>query len=140
MFPVITDLDAARIRDLGSRLALTGHGLSGLGPLIDLVDTEAEIVPRERIDGDIVTVNSVVSFRDELSGEHRVTLVYPPDADMAQRRISVLSPVGRALLGRRVGARTSFALPDGTRRELRVLELHYQPEASGDPDPPHFTR
>ena len=134
MFPVITDLDAARIRDLGSRLPPDEHGVSSLGRLIDLVDTEADIVPREGIDRDIVTVNSVVSFRDELTkGVQRVTIVYPADADMAQRRISVLSPVGSALLGRKVGARTSFSLPDGTRRELRVLELHYQPEASGHP-------
>ena len=131
MFPVITDLDAARIRDLGNRLP-GGHGLSGLGRLIDLVDTQAEIVPHEGIDDDIVTVNSVVSFRDELTGGvQRVTIVYPPDADIAQRRISVLSPVGSALLGRKVGARTAFTLPDGAKRELRVLELHYQPEASG---------
>ena len=131
MFPVITDLDAARIRDLGSRLP-DGHGHSGLGPLIDLVDTEAEIVPHEGIDEDIVTVNSVVSFRDELTGGvQRVTIVYPPDADVAERRISVLSPVGSALLGRKVGARTAFCRPDGTRRELRVRELHYQPEAAG---------
>ena len=131
MFPVITDLDAARIRDLGNRLP-GGPGFSGLGPLIDLVDTQAEIVPHEGIDGDIVTVNSVVSFRDELTGSvQRVTVVYPPDADIAERRISVLSPVGSALLGRRVGTRTALSLPDGTKRELRLLKLHYQPEASG---------
>jgi regulator of nucleoside diphosphate kinase len=128
MFPIITDLDAARIRDLGSRLP----GFSGLGRLIDMVETEAEIVPHDGIDQNIVTVNSVVSYRDELTGSlHRVTIVYPDDADIAKQHISVLSPVGSALLGRRVGSRTAFRTPDGASRELRLLELHYQPEASG---------
>jgi regulator of nucleoside diphosphate kinase len=128
MFPIITDLDAARIRDLGSRL----RGVSGLGRLMDMVDTQAEIVPRDGIDENIVTVNSVVSYRDELTASvHQVAIVYPDDADVAKGRISVLSPVGAALLGRAAGARTAFDAPDGTRRVLHVLELHYQPEAWG---------
>jgi regulator of nucleoside diphosphate kinase len=131
MFPIITDLDAARIRDLGTRLP-GGGDRSGLNRLIDLVDTEAEIVPHGGVDHDVVTVNSLVSFRDEVTGGvHKVTLVYPDDANIAERRISILSPVGSALLGRRVGARTAFITPDGAHRDLRLLELHYQPEAAG---------
>ena len=53
---------------------------------------------------------------------------------IAERRISVLSPVGRALLGRAVGAVAEVELPDGSVRPIRVLEIHYQPEASGDFD------
>jgi len=88
----------------------------------------------EQFAADIVTVNSVVSFRDEVTETvHRVTLVYPEAASLAERRISILSPVGRALLGRRAGARIAFKVPEGGRRELRVLALHYQPEAAGDP-------
>ena len=62
----------------------------------------------------------------------RVTLAYPAEVSIAQRRISVLSPVGRALLGRAVGAVAEVELPDGAPRPIRVLEVHYQPEASGD--------
>lgn len=119
--PILTDLDAARIIALGEVA------------LIDMVEEEAVIVPRERIARDIVTVNSEVSFRDEATGlAQRVTLVYPGAMSIAERRISVLSPVGRALLGRRVGARAIFTTPAGQRREIRILELHYQPEAAGD--------
>ena len=119
--PVITDLDAARIASLGR------------GPLNEMVEEEAVIVPRERIARDIVTVHSEVSFRDESTGlVHRVTLVYPGTASIAERRISVLSPVGRALLGRRGGGRAIFTTPAGERREIRILQLHYQPEAAGD--------
>ena len=133
---VITELDAARIRDLGSRLPDRGRSLAPLTGLIDLVEREADIVPGERIDPDVVTVNSVVSFRDEESGTvHRVTVVYPNDMSMGLRRISVLSPVGAALLGQRAGRTATVQLPDGAQRALTVLEVHYQPEASG-----HFAR
>ena len=133
---VITELDAARIRELGSRLPDRGQGLAALNGLIDMVEGEADIVPGARIDPDVVTVNSTVSFRDEETATvHRVTVVYPAEMSIGNRRISVLSPVGAALLGQRAGNVAFVELPDGTRRELRVLEVHYQPEASG-----HFAR
>lgn len=120
--PVITDLDAARLKALGEHAMTT------------FVDDEAAIVPRDRIAPDIVTVHSTVSFRDELTqGVHRVTLVYPDAVSVSRGRISILSPVGRALLGRSAGARTAFTTPEGHERELRVLDVHYQPEAAGDP-------
>jgi regulator of nucleoside diphosphate kinase len=138
MFPpqrVITELDAARIRELAAALPDRGRGHAPFGELIEVVRDEADIVPRSRIAPDIVTVNSTVSFREELTGTvHQVTLVYPRDFSLSERRISLLSPVGRALLGRKVGALASFEAPDGGIRTLRILELHYQPEASGHPD------
>ena len=130
--PVITELDAARIRELGARLPDGGRSLGALNELIDMVTAEAEIVPGARIAPDIVTVNSKVTFRDELTGGvHTVTVVYPHEFSIADRRISVLSPVGRALLGRRVGDVAALDMPDGGERRIRLLELHYQPEASG---------
>lgn len=134
--PVITELDAARIRELGARLPGGGEAYGAFSDLLDMVTAEAEIVPGRRVGADVVTVNSKVSFRDEPTGAvHTVTLVFPQDFSIPERRISVLSPVGRALLGQRVGRVASFALPDGARRDIRILELHYQPEAAGE-----FTR
>jgi regulator of nucleoside diphosphate kinase len=119
---VITELDEARIRALDA------------GASLEQVFEEADIVPRARIAPDVATVNSTVSFRDERTGTvHKVTIVYPRDASVGERRISVLSPVGAALLGRKVGALASFVTPDGEVRTIRILEMHYQPEASGDP-------
>ena len=131
---VITELDAARIRELGARLHDRGQALAALNGLIGIVEGEADIVPGDRVDPDVVTVNSTVSFRDELA-VHRMTVVYPAEVSIGQRRISVLSPVGAALLGKRAGSIATVKLPDGRQRELRVLEVHYQPEASG-----HFAR
>ena len=131
--PIITELDAARIRELGARLPDKGVSLRALNELIDMVTAEADIVPGERIGPDIVTVNSKVSFRDELTGAlHTVTLVFPHEFSISERRISVLSPVGRALLGRRVGDVAPLDMPDGAERRIRIVELHYQPEASGE--------
>jgi len=131
--PVITELDAARIRELGARLAEGERSLDALEALVEMVTGEADIVPGERIAADIVTVNSTVSFRDRLASTvHTVTLVYPRDASVGDRRISVLSPVGQALLGRRVGDSTLVFMPDGSHRRLDIVELNYQPEAAGD--------
>lgn len=132
---VVTELDAARIRELGNRLPDRGRGLPGLRDLVEQVEVDAEIVPGPKVSPDVVTMNSTVSFRDEPTGlDSRVTLVYPADVAIAERRISVLSPVGRALLGRAVGAVAEVELPDGGVRPIRVLEIHYQPESSGDFD------
>lgn len=131
--PVITELDAARIREMGARLPAGGRGLAPLSELIELVTEHAEIVPGTRIAPDVVTLNSTVSFRDEVTlSVHRVTVVYPQDVSISRRRISVLSPVGRALLGLSVGGAAAVELPDGSTRDIRILELHYQPEAAGE--------
>jgi len=62
-------------------------------------------------------------------------VVYPADVSIPEQRISVLSPVGRALLGRSVGQTAVMDPSGGNSRELRVLRIHYQPEAAGE-----FTR
>jgi regulator of nucleoside diphosphate kinase len=130
--PIITELDAARIREL-ARQDDGARSLDALDDLLEMVLTEAEIVPGARIAPDIVTVNSKVTFRDELTGAlHTVTVVYPQEFSISERRISILSPVGRALLGRRVGATAPIEMPDGSERRIRIVELHYQPEASGE--------
>jgi regulator of nucleoside diphosphate kinase len=93
----------------------------------------AEVLPPERIPGDVVTMNSTVACIDEASGErHCLTLVYPNDADVDKRRVSVLAPVGSALLGLSVGQRIDWEAPGGRRLRLRVTRIEYQPEANGD--------
>lgn len=92
----------------------------------------ADVVAPGDIPADAVTMNSVVTFKDEDSNdEMTISLVYPPGAG-APGTVSVLAPVGSALLGLRVGQQIPWPTPDGHVRQLRVLEIEYQPEASGD--------
>ena len=93
--------------------------------------TRARIVPADKVPADVVTMNSVVRLRDLDSDEvEEYELVYPADADMAHNRISVLAPIGTAILGYRLGDVIEWPVPAGLRR-LRVEEVLYQPERAG---------
>lgn len=92
----------------------------------------ATIVDSTAVPPDVVTMNSRVSFEDMDTGERlEVVLVYPHEADLDQRRMSVLAPVGSALLGLSVGQSIDWPVPNGATRRLRVVAVTYQPEASG---------
>jgi len=92
----------------------------------------ASIVPREQIPEDVVTMNSRVIFENETTRERReVTLVYPGNADIDAGRISVLVPVGTALLGLRVGQSIDWELPGGEKQRYRIVGVPFQPEAAG---------
>lgn len=92
----------------------------------------AEIVPAHEISADAVTMHSHVLVRDLNSGvESAYTLVFPPDADIAQGKISILAPIATALLGYREGDEIEWPTPGGWRR-LKVAKVLYQPEAAGD--------
>lgn len=109
----------------------------GARPDLDALREElerGEIVEPDRVPPNVVTMNSRVRFVDEDSGrENEVTLVFPGQADVESNRISVLAPVGSALLGLAVGHTIDWPLPSGRTRRLRVVEITYQPEAAGDP-------
>lgn len=94
----------------------------------------ANVVPRERIPENVVTMNSRVIFENETTRERReVTLVYPGNADIDAGRISILVPVGTALLGLRVGQCIDWELPGGESQRYRIVEVPFQPEAAGVP-------
>lgn len=94
----------------------------------------AEVVEPEAIPSNVVTMNSVVRFVDEDSGsESEVRLVFPGHADVESNRISVLAPIGSALLGLSVGDSINWPVPNARSRRLRVVAVTYQPEAAGDP-------
>lgn len=92
----------------------------------------AQIVTPQEIPGDVVTMNSKVALLDLDTQEEEVyTLVYPEDANSAEGKISILAPIGTAMLGYRVGDEFEWEVPAG-RRRIRVDKILYQPEASGD--------
>ena len=120
----ITDLDLARLGHLRDAPALA--------PELE----RAEIVPFTAVPSNVVTMNSKVAFEDQTTGEFRiVTIVYPQDADPTEGKISVIAPVGSALLGLSVGQSIEWCFPDGRPRTLRVIELLYQPEAAANAGP-----
>lgn len=95
----------------------------------------AEVVNQKEIPGDVVTMNSVVTFVSRDSGrESEIKLVYPKDADVTKGHVSVLAPVGVALIGLRVGQSIDWPMPNGQSRQLQVTGIKYQPEAQGDWD------
>ena len=85
---------------------------------------DARTVPHDRLPADRVSMNSRVAYREEPDGERRtVAIVHPNAAEPSAGRISVLSPVGRALLGRQSGSVASIAVPGGRALTIRVLEV-----------------
>lgn len=128
----LTELDAVRLeRALMKLLKRTYSEPQGAAELESVLD-DAAIVPSASIDPDVVTMNSTVVLEARPSGERTtLTLVYPKDVDPSLSRVSVMSPVGRALLGARVGDVLRVLVPGHVQRELGVVELSYQPEANG---------
>jgi regulator of nucleoside diphosphate kinase len=129
----LTDLDAAHLRGIARRLLDQRGDAQAQGEkLFELLD-EAEVIPAESVSPDVVTMNSTVAIDNDGDGPiETVTLVYPEHADARRRRVSVLSPLGRTLIGVRAGERVSFTTPAASVRSVRVREIVYQPEASGD--------
>lgn len=96
----------------------------------DLADELADEIGRARVLAkgehlqDIVCMNSEVEFRDDATGKvQRVTLVYPEEADISRRKVSVLTPVGTALIGLRTGRSITWETPNGEARQLTVLSV-----------------
>lgn len=93
----------------------------------------ATIVEPANISPTVVTMNSTVRFRIEPSGESFcLTLVYPRDVDAEGRTISILAPVGSALLGLSLGDEIQWPRPGGGVLRVRIEDIIYQPERAGD--------
>lgn len=88
----------------------------------------AQIVSQDDVPADVVTMNSVVTLRDLDTNEiETYSLVYPDSADIARHKLSVLAPIGTAILGYRVNDELRWRVPDGWRR-LKVEQVVFQPE------------
>ncbi|EON15047.1 MULTISPECIES: nucleoside diphosphate kinase regulator [Pandoraea] len=122
--------------DLERLEALMAQAPRAALPYVEALETElarASVVEPEQIPADVATMNSVVRYRDlATQQEHRATLVYPQHLASTQSGISVLAPVGSALLGLRVGQSIHWQVPGGHLIELELLGIDYQPEAAGE--------
>lgn len=96
--------------------------------------SRAKLIASEKIPHNVVTMNSKVLLKDLDTGEKMVyTLVYPPEANLMENKISVLAPVGTAIIGLREKDAIDWKIPDGLVR-LEVEKILYQPEAAGNFD------
>ena len=117
---VVSDVDHER---------LTSLALAGLDRIPDVAEEllaemdRAKIVRASSLPVNVVRMGSTVRFRTEDSHETRVTLVYPADADFAQGRLSIMTPVGAALIGLAEGQSIEWTARDGRRHRLTVLAV-----------------
>lgn len=125
---VITRVDLTRLRRVLASPALQGDDAAEA--LAEEID-RAEVVDPTALPPDVVSMNSTVRLCERASGrEYELTLVYPGDA-LGENCVSVLAPVGSALLGLAVGREIEWPLPGGRTARIQVLGLPYQPEAAG---------
>lgn len=121
---IISETDADRLYLLAERAAGRAAGL--LGEL-----ERARVSPDRRVPMDVVGMNSTVDFVDEARGVTRtVQLVYPGEADIEAGKVSVLTPIGAALIGLREGQSIRWPDREGRARELRVLKVRRSPQSA----------
>jgi len=128
---VITRDDMARLRELVRQgRKASRRDQDHLAELDQELD-RAEIIGAEELSPDVVTMHSTVRVADLETGARRVyTLVFPVEADIEKSRISILAPIGTALIGYRAGDSVQWKTPGGT-KHLEIEEVLFQPEAAG---------
>ena len=128
----LTELDHVRLLNLVRRDSRVGGSLARRPAIEDLLEASA-IVPSLKVRPDVVTMYSQVLLQDSSTGRrNKLTLCYPEDAEPAMGFVSVLSPVGSALLGLRAGDVARWDTPSGDEMAGEILAILFQPESSGD--------
>ena len=127
----ITEYDLKRLKELVQvGISFAERDRESLETLQGELD-RAHIVEPTAVPGDVVTMNSRVRFKDLDTNQDKVyTLVFPSEAKLEQQKISVLAPIGTAMLGYRVGDIVEWLAPGGIRK-VQIEEILYQPEAEG---------
>ena len=128
----ITSFDLERLEELiAVAIEFRYHSRKDLDALEEEL-SQAEVVRPQKMPPDVVTMNSKLALRDlDTSQEMVYRLVFPKDADIDSGAISVLAPVGTAVLGYREGDVIEWPVPSGKRR-IKVEKILYQPEAAKD--------
>ncbi len=128
----ITEFDKKRLEELiDVAEEFGGHDRRDLEALADEL-AKSEVVSSEDVPPEVVTMNSKVLLRDmETSEDMTYDLVFPKDANVDAGAISILAPIGTAILGYAEGDAIDWPVPSGVRR-IRIEEIIYQPEAAGD--------
>lgn len=126
---ILSSLDLERLETLLDSLP---DAMPGKQALLEELE-RADVAEPHEMPPSVVTMNSTVRFLIEPSNQECcLTLVYPKDVDANSTTISVLSPVGSALLGMSAGSRMEWLGPDDRALAVRILDIVYQPERAGD--------
>lgn len=127
---IVSSVDMQRLETLLDALPPTQAGVRNA--LLDELG-RAELVEPGEMPPDVVTMNSRVRFTlDAPAEEFNLTLAYPKDMQLDGEHISILSPVGNALIGLKTGDSIDWNRPDGASFQLTVLDVLYQPERAGE--------
>lgn len=128
---LLSRVDVERIEDLLERPQYSGINTAALREEL----ARAELTEPDNMPADVITMNSTALVKvmddQQQAHEYELTLVYPRDADGSGEKVSILAPVGSALLGLRVGSSIDWPMPGGRSARLHVLSIRYQPEAAG---------
>ena len=127
----VTQHDKNRLEEL-ARVAgeFGGHARKDVDSLVKELERAVVVSPKD-VPPDVVTMNSKVVLRDlDTSERMEYTLVFPHEANIETGRLSILSPVGTAILGYATGDSIEWDVPGG-KRQIRIAAVPYQPEAAG---------
>jgi len=127
----ITEYDMERLRSIIEIYG--GNDRSYLEQLEDELD-KARVVDPKNIPDNVVTMNSIVRIKDLDTGEEETfTLVFPGKTNITEKAVSILAPIGTALIGYGEGDIIEWEVPAGTKR-FQIMEVIYQPERLGNYD------
>jgi regulator of nucleoside diphosphate kinase len=128
----VTAFDLERLKELLADAQRTSYRKRAYLTELQAELDRAIVVKPDKVSNDVVTMNSRVSLVDLDTGKEEVyTVVFPKDANAEQGKISVLAPIGTAMLGYEVGDVFEWEVPAGKRR-WKIKRILYQPEAAGD--------
>lgn len=130
----ITDYDLERLTGLLEAVKKGSHrGQAHLAKLQDELERAVIVAPKD-VPTDVITMNSTISTIDlSTRKKETFTLVYPEKSNLEQGRISILTAIGTAVIGYRVGDTIEWNFPSG-KKTLKITEILYQPEAEGKYD------
>ncbi|ERI13253.1 nucleoside diphosphate kinase regulator [Brucella intermedia] len=124
---VVSEIDYERLMGLATNVS---ERLEEIAEELMAELDRAKVVPAKRLPQDVIHMGSTVEFRSNDGQQRRVTLVYPGEADIAQGKISILTPIGTALIGLAPGQSISWTARDGKQHELNVLSVSNEVEVA----------
>lgn len=124
---VVSEVDYERLMGLANNVS---ERLEEIAEELMAELDRAKVVPAKRLPQDVIHMGSTVEFRSKDGQDRRVTLVYPGEADIAQGKISILTPIGTALIGLAPGQSISWTARDGKQHELNVVSVSNEVEVA----------